>query len=143
MAEEDAVSDWSLSVLEDPTATAKALDRGEVLALDIDPRRPELRLQAQQPGIGDAEVGQRAKYRQWLGAGGSDPIDEAELLTVGAAARAWLHTPESAHLLARVQAGYSCTRYWTGDELGEWSEDAWAAANAIFMGVVAAMEAVD
>lgn len=137
------MAEWSLSMLEEPTEAAEALARGEVLALDIDPRHPSVELRTRQPGLGDAEVGQRAKYRQWLGASGEDPIEVEELISVGTAARKWLNSPAGKELLERVHQGYSCSRYWTGDELGEWSQDAWAAAHATFVGVVAAMEAVD
>jgi len=135
--------EWLVRVLDDPAAGADALSRGEVLALDIDPRHPRLLLRPIQPGLGDAEVGQRALYRRWLGAGGEDTIESDELDAVLDSARAWLTGDDCAALLDRISSGYRRTRYWTGDELGEWTPDAWAAANAIFMGVVTAMESVD
>jgi len=134
---------WSVHLLDDLAEAVAAMEQGEVLALDLDPRHPRVLLRTRQPGLGDAEVGQRAVYRRWLGASGEEAIQEDELHAIVAQAGAWLGGTTAASLLQRVGAGYRCTRHWTGDELGEWTSDAWAAADAIFMGVVGAMEAID
>lgn len=137
------MSAWSILVVDDTARAVAAMASGEMLALDLDPRHPRLLLRTRQPGLGDSEVGQRAIYRRWLGASGDGSVQEEELRTVLASASEWLEGSGAATLLRRVGAGYQCTRHWTGDVLGEWTPDAWAAADAIFMGVVAAMETAD
>ncbi len=134
---------WTIDLPTDSDRVARSLERGLVLALEIDPRVPLLRLDVRQPGLGSALVGQRVLFRQWLGASGEDPVEAAEIERVIHAAHAWLDGSKAARFLDTIVSGYRCTRMWSGDELGDWSPAAWTAAQAIAAGVIAAMEATD
>ena len=134
---------WSVDLPASPAAVARLLAEGWVLALDIDPRTPAVVLTPRQPGLGDAMVGQRVVYRQWLGAGGDEAVGDDELEAVFGAVRQGLDTVEAGTLLDTVSAGYRVSRLWSGDELGDWTPEAWSAARAVVACVVAAMEGVD
>ena len=134
---------WTIDLPTNSDQVACALEQGLVLALEIDPRAPLIRLDVRQPGLGSALVGQRVLFRQWLGASGEDPVPAEEIEQVLHAAHQWLDSPAAAGSLATISGGYRCTRLWSGDELGDWSRAAWTAAQAIAAGVIAAMEATD
>jgi hypothetical protein len=134
---------WTIDFPSDHARVAQSLERGLVLALEIDPRAPLVCLDVRQPGLGSALVGQRVVFRQWLGASGEEPVSVEELEQVLGAATQWLHGPAAARCLDTISSGYRCTRLWSGDELGDWSRPAWSAAQAIAAGVIAAMEAAD
>lgn len=131
---------WTLDLPADPAWVADRLAAGLVLALDLDPRDPSVVLTPRQPGLGDALVGQRVVVRRWLGASGATAVTAAEVTEVLTAARRWLDTVEAGRLLRTVSEGYRCSRMWSGDALGQWSEPAWSAAHAVGVGVIAAME---
>lgn len=137
------MSTWSAGLPSDSVALSAALAEGRVLALDIDPRAPEVLLQARRPGLGSAMVGQRVIFRQWLGTDDPEPVPAPELSALVGAVRAWLDTPEAARLLRTITRGYRCDRLWSADELGTWSPEAWQAAQDVVRGVVAAMESVE
>ena len=128
--------------LPDPARTADALASGHVLVFEVDPTAPAVRLNPRQPGLGDALVGQRAVYRRWLGHDPADIPTEAELRTVFAAVLECLDTEPIGAELRAVSRGFRATRHWSGDVVGEWTEDAWSAAERVFTEVVASMEAV-
>ena len=134
---------WTLELPGDAAVAARVLAAGQVLAIDIDPRGPGVVVAPREPGLGDASVGQRVVFRQWLGAGGDDEVTAAELTEVFSAVRAWMESPHAGQLLSQVSEGYRMTRLWSGDELGDWTPEAWAAAGAVVAGVVGAMEATE
>ncbi|HCH61500.1 MAG TPA: hypothetical protein DFR83_01765 [Deltaproteobacteria bacterium] len=131
---------WTVETPEDRTALANLLNTGQVLALDIDPRGPVVALAPRQPGLGSALVGQRVIFRQWLGTTSDAPISSEELDGVLRSVLRWLDGPEATASLNQISSGYRCERLWSGDELGEWSADAWQAAQHIVAGIVHAME---
>ena len=131
---------WTVETPEDRTKLAALLNDGHLLALDIDPRGPVVVFAPRQPGLGSALVGQRVIFRQWLGTAEEVPLSPEELDGVLREAVGWLDGPEAAAWLNTISSGYRCERLWSGDELGDWSFDAWQAARHIVNGIVHAME---
>ncbi len=134
--------DWRLAILEQPDEVADALAKGLVLALDVDPRVPRVVFTARQPGLGNAEVGQRALFRQWLASDGASPPGADEVRRFQAAILAELQGDEGAQRLMRVSTGYRRTRHWTGDEIGDWTRDAWDACHQLLEMVMDALDGV-
>ncbi len=87
--------------------------------LELDPRARTATLGWRTLGLGDAEVGSRALFRS--------PVPEAAL----ARGLSWLRGAEAAALLEQVSAGFTGHVTWSGDPVGEWSVEAWAAAEAL------------
>ena len=75
-------------------------------------------------GSGDARVGMMTRFRRHYPGG-----------LVAELAVAWLGSAEAEALMDQVEAGFCVTRHWTGDEVGEWTPEAWAAAEALFVEV--------
>ena len=116
--------DWTVSV-----DVGVAPPEGEALALDVDPRALRVTLAPRPMGLGSAEVGQRVIYRVFY----------EGAATAGAAA--WLAGADAAALLDAVVAGYKSWLTWSGDPMGEWSEAALVAVEALAQGVDAALDA--
>ena len=131
---------WTLELPTDFAVLARQIGGGSVLVIDLDPRQAVVRIQAGRPGLGNALVGQRVIFRRWLGTGDGPPIAAEELAGVLQAAHRWLDSPEAARQLAIVTHGYQHERLWSGDELGEWTPEAWDAAHRVVSGVIDAME---
>lgn len=98
------------------------------LVLELDPQRRRVLLFPMAPGQGSAEVGQLAVYRVFY--------ERAPT----ALAAAFLAGPEAAALLAQVHAGCAIHRTWSGDRMGQWTPEGWAAAVAVADGVNAALD---
>jgi hypothetical protein len=94
---------------DEQTITATTL-----LAVDIDPRIHRLRLGLAIRSGGDPELYSGAVIRRFL------PIEHVRWPPLVA----WLTGAEAGGLLARIAAGYTGTRLWSGDWTGEWTEDA-------------------
>ncbi len=97
---------------------------GWLLALDVDPGQHRLTLAPRPVGSGDARVGMMTRFRRHYPGG-----------LVAELAVAWLGSAEAEALMDQVEAGFCVTRHWTGDEVGEWTPKAWAAAEALFVEV--------
>lgn len=115
---------WTLAVHD-----GRADDGVRTLVLELDPQRRRVLLFPMAPGQGSAEVGQLAVYRVFY-----------ERAPTGLAA-AWLHSAEAAALLDAVCAGCAIHRTWSGDRMGQWTPEGWAAAVAVADGVNAALDA--
>lgn len=92
-----------------------------MLAIDVDPRILRLRLGLAIRTGGDPELYSGAVIRRFF------PIEHIHwppLVT-------WLGGAEATTLLARIEAGYTGTRLWSGDWTGEWTADAVAALDAL------------
>ncbi|MDG1479315.1 MAG: hypothetical protein P8R54_06970 [Myxococcota bacterium] len=88
-----------------------------LLAVDIDPRMLRLRLGLAIRTGGDPELYSGAVIRRFFLV---EHIHWPPLVT-------WLGGATAAALLARIAAGYTGTRLWSGDWTGEWTVDAIAA----------------
>lgn len=97
------------------------------LALEIDPRRRTVRLGERVPGTGDLEVQAGVIARSFYEGTPGDP----------GAAVAWLQTPEATTLLDTLEAGFGCDTLWSGDLVAHWSDEAWEAGHALYLGVAA------
>ena len=131
---------WTVDTPSDKGVFTHLLNHGSVLTIDIDPRGPAVVFAARQPGLGSALVGQQVIVRRWLATDDGPPLSEDEVTTTLLAAADWLHGPDATESLRRVSSGYRCERLWSGDELGEWSAEAWQAAQSIIDGIIRAME---
>jgi hypothetical protein len=91
-------------------------------AMEVDPRRRTVRLGLRPFDGGSLEIQSGAVARTFF------PVDRAEWVE----AAAWLDTDEARGLLDAIAAGYACETLWTGDPVASWTEEAWAAGNAIY-----------
>ncbi len=97
---------------DDQTITATTL-----LAVDVDPRIQRLRLGLVIRTGGDPELYSGAVIRRFFLV---ERIHWPPLV-------GWLGGATATALLARIAAGYTGTRLWSGDWTGEWTADAIAA----------------
>ena len=96
-----------------------------LLALDIDPRIPRVWLGLRIRTGGDPELYSGAIIRRFL------TVEQIAWAPVVA----WLSGADGARLLARISAGYTGTRLWSGDWTGEWTDDALDALDALHTAV--------
>ncbi|MFT5681607.1 MAG: hypothetical protein ACI8RZ_002513, partial [Myxococcota bacterium] len=101
---------------DDQTITGTTL-----LAVDIDPRITRLRLGLAIRTGGEPALWNGAVIRRFLTV---HHIHWPPLVT-------WLGGAEAGRLLARIEAGYTGTRLWSGDWTGEWTADAFDALDAL------------
>ena len=97
------------------------VERPFALALDIAPRDRKVIFGTCILGTGSSEVGNLVIYR------GIFEVERADWRS----ATEWLGGDEAGVLLARVAAGYRAEMAWSCDWIGEWTEDAWKAAEAL------------
>ena len=90
---------------------------GEVWAVEIQPRFQRVVLAGRVRGHGTHDIGMRVSFQRY-----GSPVDEAEAVFA---------SPQVLALLARIDAGWSMSVLWSGDAVGEWTEDAWDAAIAL------------
>lgn len=131
---------WTVQMPSDNGVFTQLLNHGSVLTIDIDPRGPTVVFAARQPGLGSPLVGQQVIVRRWLTTEDGAPLSEDEVTVTLRAAVDWLHGPDATESLRQVSSGYRCERLWSGDELGEWSPEAWQAAESTINGIIHAME---
>lgn len=120
----DDAARWTLAVHD-----GQPDDGVRTLVLELDPQRRRVLLFPMAPGQGSAEVGQLAVYRVFY--------ERAPT----ALAAAWLEGAAAGALLEAVHAGCAIHRTWSGDRMGQWTPEGWAAAVAVADGVNAALDA--
>ena len=121
MRQQKKNSTWQIRV----DAPAQSITGTTLLAVDVDPRVPALNLGLRIRTGGEPALWNGAMIRLFL---------TVESVTWAPLA-GWLAEEEAAALLARVEAGYTGTRLWSGDWTGQWSEDALAALEALHDGL--------
>ncbi|MCP4807305.1 MAG: hypothetical protein GY913_32775 [Proteobacteria bacterium] len=102
---------WSLQVGAAPKSP------GEAWAVEIQPRFQRVDLASRVRGHGTHDVGMRVSFQRY-----GPPVDHVQAV---------FERPEVQALCARISDGYSMSVLWSGDALGEWTEDAWDAAIAL------------
>lgn len=90
---------------------------GESWAVEIQPRFKKVVLAARTRGHGTHDVGMRVSFQRY-----GEPLPHADERFSAA---------ETQALLVRIDEGYSLAVLWSGDAIGEWTEDAWEAAIAL------------
>ena len=104
---------WRLAVAE------REATEHERWSLRIDPRVHVVVVEPVVVGVPSSEIGLQAVFQRYL----DGRPDEQAL--------AWLASDDAAALLARVEEGYEASMTWSGDTIGRWTEDAWAAAEQV------------
>ncbi len=104
---------WTLAVAE------REATPHERWALRIDPRTHDVVVLPVVVGVPSSEIGLQAVFQRYLD---GRPEDDA---------LAWLASDTAAALLAQVDEGYEASMTWSGDTIGRWTEEAWAAAEQI------------
>ena len=90
---------------------------GEGWACEIQPRFQRVDLAARVRGQGTHDVGMRVSFQRY-----GPPVDQVHAVFA---------TPEAQALCERISVGWSMSVLWSGDAIGEWTEDAWDAAIAL------------
>lgn len=101
-----------------------------LLAIDVDPRVSQLRLGLRIRTGGEPALWNGAMIRRFF------TVER----TCWRPVVAWLRGDTAAALLARIQAGYTGTRLWSGDWTGQWSTDALQALDALHEALSARVE---
>lgn len=111
-------------------ADAQEITSTTLLAIDIDPRVPRLLLGLRIRTGGEPALWNGAMIRRFF------TVER----TCWRPAVDWLHGEAATGLLARILAGYTGTRLWSGDWTGQWSEDALQALDALHEALSAHIE---
>ena len=96
-----------------------------LLAVDIDPRIHTLRLGLRIRTGGEQALWNGAMVRRFL------MVESIHWPPIAA----WLSGEEATALLDRIDAGYVGSQLWSGDWLGQWSEDARMALDSLHAAV--------
>lgn len=88
---------------------------GRALALTVDPVARRVTVGHVVLGAGDARVANRAVYRALV-----ERVDQG-----------WLGSAQALTLLTQVDEGFRSTTMWSGDVVGDWTEEAWTAAEEL------------
>ena len=102
-------------------AAEQAITSTTLLAMDVDPRAPRLQLGLRIRTGGEPALWNGAMIRRFFTA---ERVRWSPLVD-------WLQGEAAAILLARILAGYTGTRLWSGDWTGQWSADALEALDAL------------
>jgi len=113
---------WSI-IAEAPSQVVG--DTPMALALEIDPRGPSIHLGIRALGASMQEAAGGAILCRYLE---GDSVQWSPI-------QDWLQTPRAAALMACIHSGYTAEQRWSGDWVGQWTEDAWNAAGELHAAV--------